>query len=79
MHLKEKFIINDALVKKMTIKRIGEKWKDNRSIVFHRYYDSKLSREENYVNHPPNINRDQWIQFIDYRLDPNTEVSKSII
>ncbi|MED6204069.1 hypothetical protein PIB30_119241 [Stylosanthes scabra] len=70
--IKDKFLINDDLVKKIIIQRIGEKWKENRSEVFHKYYDPELSKEENYANHPPEINRDHWIQFIDYRLDPNT-------
>ena len=58
------------------MKRIGEKWKENRSDVFHKYYDPKISREENYANHPADINRDHWTQFIEYRLDPATVVSK---
>ncbi|KAL4396360.1 hypothetical protein AHAS_Ahas01G0084100 [Arachis hypogaea] len=71
--IKEKFIINSNIAKKIIISRIGDKWRANRTKVFRRYYDPKLSREQNYLNHPPNITRAQWIWFIDYRLDPNTD------
>ncbi|MED6220846.1 hypothetical protein PIB30_048745 [Stylosanthes scabra] len=71
--IKEKFIINSNIAKKMIIGRIGDKWRANRTRIFRRYYDPKLSREQNYLNHPPNITLAQWTWFIDYRLDPNTD------
>ncbi|MED6204068.1 hypothetical protein PIB30_005466 [Stylosanthes scabra] len=71
--IKEKFIINSNMAKKMVIGRIGDKWRANRNRTFRRYYDPKLSREQNYLHHPLNITRAQWIWFIDYRLDPNTD------
>ncbi|XP_074577876.1 uncharacterized protein LOC141834431 [Curcuma longa] len=71
--IQNKFHIVDNRLKNDIMKRIGKAWKDTRSILFHEFYDSTLSKEENVANRPPGIDENHWRWFIDYRLSEKTQ------
>lgn len=73
--MQNKFHIVDNRLKNDIMKRIGKAWKDTRSILFHEFYDSTLSKEENVANRPPGIDENHWRWFIDYRLSEKTQVT----
>ncbi|KAJ1381946.1 hypothetical protein SESBI_44680 [Sesbania bispinosa] len=53
-------------------KDIGKKWKDFRLRLFDKYYKREKTRAENISNPPLTIPKDDWAEFIDYRLSQKT-------
>ena len=72
--LQKKKIVFDFLgARKYIFSDLGKKWRENRHFLWG-HYDKTKSREENILNPPENVIPDQWVCFVDYRLDPKTQV-----
>ena len=56
------------------MKDIGRKWKDHRLILWNKHYDITQPMDVNVRNPPKDISADNWAMFIDYRLNPKTNV-----
>ncbi|XP_020967533.1 uncharacterized protein LOC110266840 [Arachis ipaensis] len=52
---------------------MGKSWKDMRLRLYDDYYEPTLSTEENIENRPPEIDRDHWRWYLDYRAKPETK------
>lgn len=65
--MKVKFQVNDEEHKKWILSNMGEKWEENRSWLYHEYYDPSLDLEENIHWGPDSIPKDQWISLLTVR------------
>ncbi|XLS48143.1 hypothetical protein HN51_022501, partial [Arachis hypogaea] len=60
-------------IKLRIIQRIGRNWKNTRNNLFHKFYDSRRTFEQN-VNHKPSgIDANHWKWFLEYRLKDSTK------
>ena len=68
------FKVNEELVKRDVMCRIGKLWREYRCKLWNEFYDPLLSRNDLIKNVPEGHNMDQWAIFIDYRLKPSIMV-----
>ncbi|KAI4353859.1 hypothetical protein L6164_002782 [Bauhinia variegata] len=71
--IQAKFVVEADVHKSYILKSIGSKWKDYRQELWQKRDDGKLNRDQLIEMVPEGINRDHWISFVDYRLNPKTK------
>ncbi|XP_057723992.1 uncharacterized protein LOC130939949 [Arachis stenosperma] len=78
-----RFIINEMFhfdeysggaIKRTILILLGRAWKETRNRLYHGYYNSELTIEQNIEGRPPGIMADHWRWYLDYR---NSEDTKS--
>ncbi|XP_072086024.1 uncharacterized protein [Arachis hypogaea] len=57
---------NRGIIKRTILKMLGRAWKDTRNHLYHHFYDSELTLEQNIKGHPPGITADHWRWNLDY-------------
>ena len=73
--MQKKFRVVNNQLKNNIMKRIGKAWKDTRHCLFHEFYNSTLSMEQNVANRPPGIDENHWRLFIEYRSNEKIQVT----
>ncbi|KAF7844089.1 uncharacterized protein G2W53_000994 [Senna tora] len=73
--LKAKFCLDNKIAKCFVLKKLGNNWRNYRGWLFHTFYEVEMSREHNLDNHLDFIPYDRWTGFVDYRLNPRTQVA----
>jgi len=77
--LKSKFVINYGESKRWIEHKLNKIWRDKRWELFKKYYKFEHSREVNIDKHcPPDIPKDHWALFVDYRLRLETLVNSCL-
>ncbi|RYQ90589.1 uncharacterized protein LOC110266835 [Arachis ipaensis] len=61
-----------GIIKSVIFKMLGRAWKETRSRLYHRYYDTELSLAANIENCPDGITAEHWRKFLDYRNSEET-------
>ncbi|KAF7835813.1 uncharacterized protein G2W53_010672 [Senna tora] len=74
-NIKAKFCLDNEIAKCFVLKKLGNNWRNYRGWLFHTFYEVEMSREHNLDNHPDFIPYDMWAGFVDYRLNPRTQLS----
>jgi hypothetical protein len=74
--LKAKFVVSDTnkFHKKWIYTSLGKRWRERRCFLFNRYYDWALTVEQNIEQFPPEVTKDHWAMYLNYRLSPDTMV-----
>ncbi|MED6116334.1 hypothetical protein PIB30_099339, partial [Stylosanthes scabra] len=52
---------------------VGKSWKEARNRLWHEYYDSRKTLEQNVLKHPRGVDKDDWRRFLMYRLRTDTK------
>ncbi|QHO25078.1 uncharacterized protein DS421_12g378000 [Arachis hypogaea] len=60
-------------IKQRIIQRIGRNWKNTRNNLFHKFYDSRRTFEQNANHKPSGIDANHWKWFLEYRLKDSTK------
>ncbi|RYR43607.1 hypothetical protein Ahy_A08g040026 [Arachis hypogaea] len=60
-------------IKRRIIQRIGRNWKNTRNNLFHKFYSSRRTFEQNANHKPSGINANHWKWFLEYRLKDSTK------
>ncbi|RYQ98763.1 hypothetical protein Ahy_B07g086539 [Arachis hypogaea] len=55
------------------MKSIRKSWKKTRNMLYHEYYKSTKTREQNIEERPPKIDKEHWRWFLEYRNKPETQ------
>ncbi|RYR19587.1 hypothetical protein Ahy_B03g064415 [Arachis hypogaea] len=61
-------------IKSTILKSIGKSWRDTRSMLYHEYYDSTKTLEQNIEECLPGVDKEYWKWFIAYCNKPDTQV-----
>ncbi|XP_020963765.1 uncharacterized protein LOC110265229 [Arachis ipaensis] len=60
-------------IKQKIIQKIGKNWKNTRNNLFHKFYDSRRTFEQNANHKPSGIDANHWKWFLEYRLKDSTK------
>ncbi|XP_020968026.1 uncharacterized protein LOC107617263 [Arachis ipaensis] len=60
-------------IKRIIIQRIGRNWKNTRNNLFHKFYDSRRTFEQDANHKPSGIDANHWKWFLEYRLKDSTK------
>ncbi|KAK2389775.1 hypothetical protein QL285_063342 [Trifolium repens] len=73
-NIKAKFGVSDTnkFHKKWIYTSLGKRWRERRCFLFNRYYDWALTVEQNIEQFPPEVTKDHWAMYLNYRLSPDT-------
>ncbi|KAL4356372.1 hypothetical protein AHAS_Ahas09G0080100 [Arachis hypogaea] len=55
------------------LKSMGKAWKKTRLRLYDRFYEPTFTTDQNLENRPPEIDREHWRWFLDYRAEPETK------
>ncbi|XP_072069466.1 uncharacterized protein [Arachis hypogaea] len=64
---------SEGIIKKNILKSMGKSWKETRLRLYDRFYEPTFTIEQNLENCPPEIDREHWRWFLDYRAEPKTK------
>ncbi|RYR32017.1 hypothetical protein Ahy_B01g056994 [Arachis hypogaea] len=62
-----------GIIKRTILKMLGRAWKDMRNHLYHHFYKSDLTLEQNIKGRPPKITADHWRWFLDYHNSEETK------
>ncbi|RYQ79679.1 hypothetical protein Ahy_Scaffold2g107643 [Arachis hypogaea] len=62
-----------GIMKCTILKVLGRTWKETRNHLYHYFYKSDLTLEQNIKGRPPGITADHWRWFLDYRNSEETK------
>ncbi|KAK2377051.1 hypothetical protein QL285_077779 [Trifolium repens] len=73
-NIKAKFVVSDTnkFHKKWIYTSLGKRWRERRCFLFNKYYDWALTVEQNIEQFPPEVTKDHWAMYLNYRLSPDT-------
>ncbi|KAK2416747.1 hypothetical protein QL285_039115 [Trifolium repens] len=73
-NIKAKFVVSDTnkFHKKWICTSLGKRWRERRCFLFNKYYDWALIVEQNIEQFPPEVTKDHWAMYLNYRLSPDT-------
>ncbi|XP_025616195.1 uncharacterized protein [Arachis hypogaea] len=60
-------------IKRTILKRIGSCWRNTRRKLYHKYYNSTNTLEQNIERCPSRIDKEHWKLFLAYRNKPDTQ------
>ncbi|KAL4394440.1 hypothetical protein AHAS_Ahas02G0152200 [Arachis hypogaea] len=60
-------------IKKYIWKSMGRSWKETRLGLYNAFYEPTFTFEQNIEHHPPEIDREHWKKFLEYRAKPETK------
>nr|XP_025679435.1 uncharacterized protein LOC112779404 [Arachis hypogaea] len=70
---------SEGLIKKNILKSLGKSWKETRLRLYDHFYEPTFTTEQNLENRPPEIDREHWRWYLDYRAKPETKVIYCIV
>ncbi|KAL4316367.1 hypothetical protein AHAS_Ahas15G0278000 [Arachis hypogaea] len=65
---------NERTIKKYILKSMGKSWKEARLRLYNTFYETTFSTEENIEQRLPEIDREHWRWFLNYRAKAETKV-----
>ncbi|RYR08415.1 hypothetical protein Ahy_B05g076090 [Arachis hypogaea] len=65
---------NERTIKKYILKSMGKSWKEARLRLYNTFYETTFSTEENIEQRLPEIDREHWRWFLNYRAKAKTKV-----
>ncbi|KAK2368690.1 hypothetical protein QL285_081868 [Trifolium repens] len=73
-NIKAKFVVSDTnkFHKKWIYTSLGKRWRERRCFLFNKYYDWAFIVEQNIEQFPPEVTKDHWAMYLNYRLSPDT-------
>ncbi|KAK2416418.1 hypothetical protein QL285_038814 [Trifolium repens] len=73
-NIKAKFVVSDTnkFHKKWIYTSLGKRWRERRCFLFNKFYDWALTVEQNIEQFPPEVTKDHWAMYLNYRLSPDT-------
>ncbi|KAK2429412.1 hypothetical protein QL285_027855 [Trifolium repens] len=73
-NIKAKFVVSDTnkFHKKWIYTSFGKRWRERWCFLFNKYYDWALTVEQNIEQFPPEVTKDHWAMYLNYRLSPDT-------
>ncbi|KAK2427966.1 hypothetical protein QL285_026511 [Trifolium repens] len=69
-----KFVVSDTnkFHKKWIYTSLGKRWRERWCFLFNKYYDWALTVEQNIEQFLPEVTKDHWAMYLNYRLSPDT-------
>ncbi|RYR54056.1 hypothetical protein Ahy_A06g029305 [Arachis hypogaea] len=68
-------------IKRTIVKSLGRSWKETSNTLYHQYYGSRKTIEQNLEERLPGIDKEYWRWFLEYRnkLDIRRNVGKNVV
>ncbi|XP_020970982.1 uncharacterized protein LOC110268671 [Arachis ipaensis] len=66
---------SEGTIKKYILKSMGRSWKETRLRLYNAFYEPTFTFEQNIEHRPPEIDREHWRKFLEYRTKVETKRS----
>ncbi|KAL4343613.1 hypothetical protein AHAS_Ahas11G0095900 [Arachis hypogaea] len=65
---------SEGTIKKYILKSMGRSWKETRLRLYNAFYEPTFTFEQNIEHRPPEIDREHWRKFLEYRTKVETKL-----